>query len=132
MDLKKLTLGNLYSKRDWGHAQDYVEAIYKIFASKKADDYVIATGKQYSIKEFVNLTASKLNLKLKWVGKGLNERALSPSNNIISEVDEKYFRPLEVDHLRGEYSKARKILNWKPKIKVGQLIDEMIIEEKIY
>ena len=120
----------MYSKRDWGHAQDYVEAIYKILHQKKADDYVIATGKQYSIKEFVNLTASKLNLKLKWVGKGLNERALSPSNNIIIEVDEKYFRPLEVDHLRGEYSKARKILNWKPKIKVGQLIDEMIIEEK--
>ena len=127
---KKLTLGNLYSKRDWGHAQDYVEAIYKILHQKKADDYVIATGKQYSIKEFVNLTASKLNLKLKWVGKGLNEKALSSSNKIIIEVDKKYFRPLEVDHLRGEYSKARKILKWKPKIKVHQLINEMIKEEK--
>ena len=127
---KKLILGNLYAKRDWGHAKDYVAAIHKILQQKKADDFVIATGKQYNIKEFVNLTASRLDLKLKWVGKGLKEKAITPSNKVIVEIDKKYFRPLEVDHLKGKYSKAKKILNWKPKIKIDQLIDEMIDEEK--
>ena len=84
---KKLTLGNLYSKRDWGHAEDYVEAIHKILQQRKPDDYVIATGKQYSIKQFVNLTASRLNLKLKWTGKGLKEKALSSSKKIIIDVN---------------------------------------------
>ena len=128
---KKLILGNLYSKRDWGHAKDYVEAIYKILQQKKADDYVIASGKQYSIKQFVNLTASRLGIRLKWIGKGLREKAITSSKKIIVEVDEKYFRPLEVDHLRGKYTKARRILKWKPKTNIYQLIDEMINEEKI-
>ena len=127
---KKLTLGNLYSKRDWGHAEDYVEAIHKILQQRKPDDYVIATGKQHSIKQFVNLTASSLNLKLKWTGTGLNEKALSSSKKIIIDVNKKYFRPLEVDHLKGSYSKAKKILKWKPKNSVKELIDEMIVEEK--
>ena len=127
---KKLILGNLYSKRDWGHARDYVEAIHKILQQKKPDDYVIASGKQYSIKQFVNLTALRLGIKLKWIGKGLKEKAITPSKQNIIEVDKKYFRPLEVDHLRGKYTKAKKVLKWKPKTNIYQLIDEMIDEEK--
>ena len=127
---KKLILGNLYSKRDWGHAKDYVEAIHKILQQKKPDDFVIASGKQYSIKQFVNLTASRLGIKLKWIGKGLKEKAITSSNQVIVEVSKKYFRPLEVDHLRGNYTKAKRILKWKPKTNIYQLIDEMINEEK--
>ena len=127
---KKLVLGNLYSRRDWGHAADYVVAIHRILQQKKPDDYVIASGKQYSIKQFVNLTALRLGIKLKWIGKGLKEKAITPSKQIIIEVDKKYFRPLEVDHLRGKYTKAKKVLKWKPKTNIYQLIDEMIDEEK--
>ncbi len=127
---KKLILGNLYAKRDWGHARDYVEAIHKILQQKNPDDYVIASGKQYSIKQFVNLTALRLGIKLKWIGKGLKEKAIIPSKQIIIEVDKKYFRPLEVDHLRGKCTKAKRVLKWRPKTNIYQLIDEMIDEEK--
>ena len=127
---KELVLGNLYSQRDWGHAQDYVEAIYKILQQKKPDDYVIATGKKLTIKQFVNLTANKLKIKLYWKGKGLKEFALDKNGKKIITIDKKYFRPLEVDFLRGNASKALKILKWKPKIKVEQLIEEMIEYEK--
>jgi GDPmannose 4,6-dehydratase len=123
---KKLVLGNLYSKRDWGHAKDYVEAIYKILQQKKADDYVVSTGKEYTIKEFINITAKKLKLIIKWKGKGLNEVAVDNLGKTIITVSKKYFRPLEVDYLKGDSSKARKILKWKSKIKIDQLIDEMI------
>ncbi len=127
---KKLILGNLYSKRDWGHAKDYVEAMYKILQQKKPNDYVIASGKQYSIKQFVNLTASRLGINLKWVGKGLKEKAITSSKQVVVEINKKYFRPLEVDHLRGKYTKAKRILKWKPRTNIFQLIDEMIDEEK--
>jgi GDPmannose 4,6-dehydratase len=127
---KELVLGNLYSQRDWGHAQDYVEAIYKILQQKKPDDFVIATGKKLTIKQFVNLTANKLKIKLYWKGKGLKECAFDENGKKIIIIDKKYFRPLEVDYLRGNASKAFKILKWKPKIKVEKLIEEMIEFEK--
>ena len=123
---KKLVLGNLYSKRDWGHAKDYVDAIYKILQQKKADDYVISTGKEYTIKEFINITAKKLKLQIKWKGKGLKEIAIDNSGKTIITVSKIYFRPLEVDYLKGDSSKARKKLKWKSKIKIDQLIEEMI------
>ncbi len=123
---KKLVLGNLYSKRDWGHAKDYVDAIYKILQQKKADDYVISTGKEYTIKEFINITAKKLKLQIKWRGKGLKEIAIDNSGKTIITVSKIYFRPLEVDYLKGDSSKARKKLKWKSKIKIDQLIEEMI------
>ena len=126
----QLFLGNLYSKRDWGHASDYVEAIYKILQQKKPGDYVIATGKEYTIKKFVEKTAKNLKLKLRWNGKGLNEYASDNNGKIIIKIDKKYFRPLEVDFLKGNASKARKILNWKPKINLNKLIIEMIKHEK--
>ena len=123
---KKLVLGNLYSKRDWGHAKDYVDAIYKILQQKKPDDYVVSTGKEYTIKEFINLTAKKLKLQIKWKGKGLKEIAIDNSGKTIITVSKIYFRPLEVDYLKGDSSKARKKLKWKSKIKIDQLIEEMI------
>ncbi len=126
---KKLFLGNLYSKRDWGHAEDYVEAIWKILQNKNPDDFVICTGKQYTIKTFLNLTAKKLGIFLKWKGKGLNEKAYDKNNNSIVEIKKKYFRPSEVDKLVGNYSKAKKILNWKPKHDLNSLIDDMIKHE---
>tara|TARA_B100000886_G_scaffold285392_1_gene209843 strand:- start:93 stop:1121 length:1029 start_codon:yes stop_codon:yes gene_type:complete len=122
---KKLFLGNLYSKRDWGHAEDYVMAIWKILQQKNPDDFVICTGKQYTIKQFLNLTAKKLKMSLSWKGKGLNEKAFIKNNPVI-EIKKKYFRPSEVDKLVGNYNKAKKSLNWKPKHNLNSLIDDMI------
>ncbi len=123
---KKLILGNLYSKRDWGHARDYVEAMWLMLQQKKADDFVISTGKNYSIKYFLNKVLNKLNMNVKWVGKGINEKAIDKNNNIIVECSKKYFRPTEVDDLLGNSSKAKRFLKWKPKTTLNKLIDEMI------
>ena len=127
---KKLFLGNLESKRDWGHARDYVEAMWKILQQKKPDDYVIATGKQFSIRQFITLVAKKLNLNIVWKGKGLNEKGFNvdTKKNIIF-VDKNYIRPLDVNTLLGNASKARKKLSWKPKTNIHKLIEEMILEE---
>jgi len=127
--LKTLYLGNIYSKRDWGHARDYVEAMWKILQQKKPDDFVIATGKQYTVKQFINLTCKELNLQIKWKGKGLNETALDKNGKAVIKIDKNYFRPSEVDSLLGDSSKAKKVLNWRPKINLKQLIKEMIINE---
>ena len=126
---KKLFLGNLNSKRDWGHAKDYCIAMWKILQQSKPDDYVIATGIQYSIKEFINLTAKKLKMKIKWRGKGLKEKAFNEKNIPIIECDKNYFRPLDVTTLLGDSRKARKKLNWKPSKNINSLIDEMIKSE---
>ncbi len=126
---KKLVLGNLYSKRDWGHAADYVEAIYKILQQKKPDDFVIATGRDCTIKEFVNKTAKIINLGIKWRGNGLNEIATDKNGKTIISIDKKYFRPLEVDYLKGNAAKAKKILKWKSKISLEDLIKEMVQNE---
>ncbi len=127
---KKLFLGNLDSKRDWGHARDYVEAMWKILQQKKPDDYVIATGKQLSIRKFINLVSKKLNMHIMWRGKGLNEKGFdaNTSKNIIM-IDKNYIRPLDVNTLLGNASKARKKLSWKPKTNINELIEEMISEE---
>jgi GDPmannose 4,6-dehydratase len=125
---QKLYLGNLYAKRDWGHAKDYVVAMWKMLQKKKPDDYVIATGNQYSVKEFVNLTAKELNIKIIWKGSGKNEKGYW-NNRPIVEIDSDYFRPTEVNSLRGDYRKAKKKLGWKPRITVKQLIKEMIVFE---
>ena len=129
---KKLFLGNLNAKRDWGHAKDYCLAMWKILQQSKPDDYVIATGVQYSIKQFVNLTAKKLGMKIKWKGKGLKEKALDENNNPIIECDKNYFRPLDVNTLLGNSKKARKKLNWKPTKNINIIIDEMIKFEYQY
>ena len=127
---KSLFLGNLDSKRDWGHARDYVEAMWKILQQKKPDDYVIATGKQLSIRQFINLVSKKLKMNITWKGTGLNEKGydtLTKKNIIL--IDKNYIRPLDVNTLLGNASKARKKLSWKPKTNINQLIDEMISEE---
>ncbi len=127
---KVLYLGNLDSKRDWGHARDYVEAMWKILQQKKPDDFVIATGKQLSIRQFINLVTKKLNLNIVWKGKGLKEKGydITTKRNVIL-IDKNYIRPLDVNTLLGNASKARKQLSWKPKTNINQLIEEMILEE---
>ena len=123
---KKLYLGNIYSKRDWGHAEDYVTAMWKILQYKKPDDWIICTGKQYSVKQFINLVAKKINLQIYWKGKGLQEKAFSKENQSIIEIKKRYFRPSEVDNLKGNYSKAKKLLNWKPNKDINDLIKDMV------
>ena len=126
---KKLFLGNINAKRDWGHARDYCEAMWKILQQKRPEDYVIATGKQYSIKQFINLTAKKLDLKIKWKGRGLKEKAYDTKGFPIIECNKKHFRPLDVNTLLGDAKKARKKLNWRPTEDINSLIDEMIEAE---
>ena len=128
---KTLYLGNLDAKRDWGHAKDYVVAMWKILQQKQPEDFVIATGKQYSIRQFISLVSKKIDIKIIWKGKGLKEKGYdSISKKPIIAIDKNYIRPLDVNTLLGNASKARKKLSWRPKINIHKLIDEMIIEEE--
>ena len=126
---KKLILGNLDSKRDWGHAKDFVEAQWLIVQQKQPKDYVIATGKQYSVKEFINYVLKKLKIKYFWRGKGINQKCFTKDGKIIIECSKKYFRPSEVNTLIGDATKAKKELKWKPRVNIKQLIDEMVDED---
>jgi GDPmannose 4,6-dehydratase len=126
--LNKFFLGNLYAKRDWGHAEDYVIAMWKMLQTKQPKDYVIATGKQFTVKQFVNLVAKELKIKIIWKGKGKNEKGFWQKKKII-EVDAKYFRPAEVNSLKGDFSLAKKELGWKPKINIRTLVKEMVSKE---
>ena len=124
---KCLELGNIYAKRDWGHAKDYVEAMWKMLQQKKPDDFVIATNTVYSVKFFINECLKYLNLPVIWKGKGIKEVAIDKnSKKIIIKINPKYYRPSEVDYLRGSYIKAKKILNWKPKHNITGLIKDML------
>ena len=125
----KLYLGNLDAKRDWGHARDYVEAMWKMMQKKTPSDYVIATGNQYTVKQFVDLTLNQLGIKYYWKGSGIKKKCFDIKGKCIVECDKEYFRPLEVDTLLGDSSKARKELNWKPKIKIKMLVKEMVEAE---
>ena len=129
-----LTLGNLYAVRDWGHAKDYVESMWKIIQYKKPDDWVISTNKEMNVKEFVNKCCKKLNIKIEWKFKGIKEIGIDKdSKKIIIKIDKKFFRPGEVDFLKGDFSKAKKILKWEPKFTPDDLIDDMInFEKKLY
>ena len=126
---KKIFLGNLYAKRDWGHAKDYVKAMWKILQYDRPEDFVICTGKQYTIKQFINMVARQLKIPIKWRGKGIKEKAYDKKNNCIIECHKKYFRPTEVDTLRGDFSKAKKELKWKPENDINSLIKDMISYE---
>jgi GDPmannose 4,6-dehydratase len=124
-----LYLGNIYAVRDWGHAKDYVEMQWRILQQKKADDYVIATGAICSVKEFINKCCKYLDIKIYWSGKGLNEYAYIIKNRkkiVFIKVDKLYFRPLDVDFLRGDSKKALKKLKFKPKYNLNSLIKDMI------
>jgi len=125
---KNLYLGNLDAKRDWGHAKDYVEAQWLMLQQKKPDDFVIATGKQYSVREFINLASNNLDMKINWKGKGIRETGFFNGRDII-RIDPRYFRPTEVETLLGDASKARKKLGWFPRISFKQLVKEMTDED---
>ena len=126
----KLTLGNLYAVRDWGHAKDYAISMWKILQYKKPDDWVIATNKDQTVKKFIEIVSKKLDISLKWRGKDINEKGIDKdSGKIIIDLNKKHFRPSEVDFLRGDFSKARKHLKWSPQISTDDLIDDMIREE---
>ena len=123
---KTLYLGNLNSKRDWGHAKDYVEAMWRMLQQKKPIDLVISTGKQTTVKNFVNKVSKKLGMKISWRGKGINERGIDQNGRTVVACDKSYYRPLEVNSLLGDSRKARKLLNWKPKFNLDSLISEMV------
>ena len=135
-----LYLGNMNAKRDWGHARDYVEAQWLVLQQKNPEDFVIATGEQYSVRDFVNAVAKELGIVLEWRGKGLKEtgivsqvdssgKAGPKKGHVIVRVDPRYFRPTEVETLLGDATKARRKLGWKPKIKFKELVAEMVRED---
>ena len=125
---KKLYLGNLNALRDWGHAKDFVEAQWLMLQQETPEDFVIATGKQYSVRDFINIAAKNLEMKIDWKGKGLNETG-SCNGQVIISVNPRYFRPTEVETLLGDASKAKNKLNWVPKITFEELIKEMTEED---
>ncbi|WP_348268797.1 GDP-mannose 4,6-dehydratase [Edaphobacter paludis] len=122
----QLFLGNLDSKRDWGHARDYVEMQWLMLQQEKPQDYVIATGQQYSVREFVQRCARLLELDLTWQGSGVDEKALDAKGNVVIAVDPRYFRPTEVETLLGDPSKAQRELGWTPRTPFDQLVKEMV------
>ena len=125
---RQLYLGNLNAKRDWGHAKDFVEAMWLMLQQDEPDDYVIATGEQYSVKDFVDKAAPFFGFNIEWMGEGLDEVGYdwSTKRQVIS-VDKKYFRPAEVESLLGDPSKAKQKLGWEPKISFDQLIEDMVL-----
>jgi GDPmannose 4,6-dehydratase len=123
-----LYLGNLNSKRDWGHARDFVEAMWLMLQQDEADDYVIATGEQYSVREFVEAAAPYFGMKIEWMGEGLDEVGYDwNTKKAVIKVNPKYFRPAEVETLLGDASKAKKKLGWEPKISFKQLVEDMCV-----
>jgi GDPmannose 4,6-dehydratase len=121
-----LYLGNLDAKRDWGHARDYVEMQWLMLQQDKPHDYVIATGQQYSVREFVQRCATRLKMELTWQGSGVDEKAFDKDGKLVVAVDPRYFRPTEVETLLGDPSKAQRELGWTPRTTFDQLVDEMI------
>lgn len=124
-----LYLGNLDAKRDWGHARDYVEMMWLMLQQDRPEDYVIASGEQYSVRDFVEASAAELGMKIRWTGEGIDEKGLSEDGRVVVQVDPRYFRPTEVETLLGDASRAREKLGWKPKITFRELVAEMVRED---
>lgn len=124
-----LYLGNLDAKRDWGHAQDYVEMQWLMLQQEKPEDFVIATGVQYSVRDFINAAAVELGMKIRWEGDGMDEKGYDHSGKCIVAVDPRYFRPTEVETLLGDPSKAKEKLGWSPRITFDELVAEMVRED---
>jgi len=124
-----LYLGNLDAKRDWGHARDYVEMQWLMLQQDKPEDFVIATGVQYSVRDFVNAAARELGMAIRWEGKGVEEKGYDSNNKVIVAVDPRYFRPTEVETLLGDPSKAKEKLGWTPKTTFDELVAEMVRED---
>ena len=131
LDLQEcLYIGNLDAKRDWGHAADYVEMQWLMLQQEEPDDFVIATGKQHSVKEVIETSTRQLGISIRWEGNGVEEKGINEENNkIIVAVDPGYFRPTEVDNLLGDASKAKEKLGWEPRISFQRLITEMVTED---
>src|SRR6185369_6396384 len=121
-----LYLGNMNAKRDWGHAKDYVEMQWLMLQQDRPDDFVIATGRQYSVREFVDSAASELAMPIRWEGSGVDEKGYDTSGRCIVAVDPRYFRPTEVETLLGDASKAHQKLGWSPRISFAELVKEMV------
>jgi GDPmannose 4,6-dehydratase len=125
-----LYLGNIDAKRDWGHAKDYVEMQWLMLQQDRPEDFTISTGEQHSVREFIEIAAKEIDIKIKWKGKGVDEVGIdTKTNNIIVRIDKRYFRPAEVETLLGDSTKAKNKLGWKPKISFKELIKEMMIED---
>ena len=124
-----LYVGNLNAKRDWGHARDYVEMQWLMLQQEEPEDYVVATGRQHSVRDFVDRAAAEIGIEIRWDGSGVDERGYDASGTCIVRVDPRYFRPAEVDSLIGDSSKAREKLNWRPKITFEELVAEMMRED---
>lgn len=123
---KKLFLGNLYSKRDWGHAKDFIEGMWMMLQQESGDDYVLATNKTHNIKEFIELACKECGWNINWIGEGVDEKGILDNGITIIEIDEKYYRPAEVNILLGDYSKAKNVLGWEPKVKFEELVKIMM------
>ena len=126
VDFETLKLGNLYSKRDWGYAKDFVYGMWQMLQQQSGDDYVLATGETHTIKEFVQLACKECGWNINWVGQGVNERGILDNGLTIIEVDEKYYRPAEVNVLLGDYTKANSVLGWSPQVKFQELVKIMM------
>lgn len=124
-----LYLGNLDAKRDWGHAKDYVEMMWLMLQQNQAEDFVIATGVQYTVRDFVNAAADELGLKIRWEGHGVEEKGYDERGKCVVMVDPRYFRPTEVESLLGDASKAKEKLGWVPRITFDELVREMVRED---
>jgi GDPmannose 4,6-dehydratase len=125
-DFKTLKLGNLYAKRDWGYAKDYVEGMWLMTQQEKGDDYVLATNETHSVKEFVELATKECGWNINWIGEGIDEKGIIDNGLTIVEINERYYRPAEVNTLLGDYSKAKSILGWEPKTKFNELVKLMM------
>lgn len=127
---EKLHLGNLDAKRDWGHAKDHTRAMWMMLQADEPDDYVIATGRQHSVREFCEAVFREIGIDLEWQGKGLNEKGIDKkTGQVLVEVDARYFRPTEVDSLLGDASKAKEKLKWEPEISFEELVKEMVAHD---
>ena len=123
---EKLFIGNIDSERDWGHAKDYVEGMWRMLQQDEPDDFVLATGIKISVREFISMAFLEVGINLKWQGKGENEKGVDPAGKVIVEIDPKYYRPAEVDLLLGDASKAKNKLGWVAKCTVAELCKEMV------
>jgi GDPmannose 4,6-dehydratase len=126
---ERLHLGNLDAKRDWGHARDYVEMQWLLLQQEKPEDYVIATGRQHSVRDFVDAAAREVDMEINWEGRGVQEKGYTDDGRCIVEVDPRYFRPAEVETLLGDPSKAKQKLGWEPRTSFSELVSEMMRED---